>query len=108
MEPEDILQRSHAWTVLLTVYKNKDEGIIQKDLADKQETGSNAKQIRINEQIEAGLLKVVNVSEGRRKTKRYYVTEEGERIAKLLNQIRSGDELMNYGTSPEQGNILRG
>ena len=103
MEIRELLEKKHAITVLLAVYKKP--GIIQMELADKSLPGSTAKQERIREQIEAGLIKPD--SDGKNWTAiRYFVTDEGARIARGLINIESGSDVVmtDHGAPSQEGN----
>ena len=85
----DTLGKKHAIDVLLEIYENPGE--IQGKIADRSEDGSGTRRARLPELEKIGLIKCVDIK-GSRPTKSYYVTTEGERICKLLLQIRDGDE----------------
>lgn len=102
----ELLERKHAITVLLTIYNNP--GIIQKEIADKGQSGSTAKQDRIKEQIEAGLIRT-DSDGGNWTAIRYFVTDEGARLAKGLMALEAGQEVdpIDYDTPSEEGHKIR-
>lgn len=83
----EFLGKKWAIDILLEVYHNP--GIMQKDLADKQEKGSSAKQDRISEAIELGLIRSER-SSMHWSAITYYITPEGKRICRLLEEIEGG------------------
>lgn len=104
MENLEVLEKKHAITVLLTVYK--EPGIIQKQLVESGKSGKSAKISRVKELVEAGLLKE-NPAANDWISLTYTLTPEGERIAKLLMKIESGEEdAENYPTSEKIRNMI--
>ena len=87
MNSLEFLGKKWAIDILLEVYRTP--GIVQKNLADKQDKGSSAKQDRISEAIELGLIRSEK-STAHWSAITYYITSEGERICRHLLQIENG------------------
>lgn len=108
MNIREILEKKHSITLLLKI--NECPGIMQKDLIEADQTGRTSKITRIKELIDLGLI------EEKKSTKdwtalTYNLTEEGERITKLLMMIENGEkapgERNHNGTLEENGCEVR-
>ena len=85
-----ILGKKHAAEVLIEVYRTP--GIIQNQIADKREEGSGSKRQRLLELEAAGLVRTDSSSENWTAI-RYFVTDEGARVAKGLLQIEPSNRV---------------
>jgi len=106
MDIREILERKHAITVLITIYDNP--GIVQMKLADKKVRGSTAKQERIREQIEAGLIRP-DTDGGNWTAIRYFCTDRGAKIARMLIEIENGGDVgpTDHRAPSEAGHQVR-
>ncbi len=107
MYPWDILGKKHAIDVLLDIYKKP--GQIQNEIADKKNPASGARRARLSDLLGAGLIRS-DVVRGNQLAISYYVTSEGERICRLLEEIEGGGARTgtpNIDNLPEMGEKAR-
>jgi len=85
----DVLGKKHAIEVLFEIYQNP--GKIQGEIAFRGNEGSGTRRARLPELENCGLIRHEEVK-GSRPTLKYYTTPEGERVCRLLLQIRDGGD----------------
>jgi len=106
MDVWETLGKKHAADVLIEIFHNP--GIIQRKLADKKEEGSGSRRIRLLELEIAGLIRTEKSSNNWSAIK-YYVTDEGDRISRLIIEIKDGSDVKptNHGAPAAEGNKVR-
>lgn len=105
MDVLDILGKKRSIEVLLEVYDNP--GIIQSQIADKKESGSGSKRQRLSELIGCGLVRTES-DPNNWSAIRYYLTDEGQRVAQHLIRIRNGREVdpIDYDAPAQEGHTV--
>lgn len=97
MEIFEILGKRRSIEVLLEIYETP--GMIQTQIADKTESGSGSKRERLSDLVDLGLVRTESDPNNWSAIK-YYLSEEGERVVRLLIAIKDGEDFepTNYIT----------
>lgn len=102
----DILGQKHAIDLLVRIYDYP--GRMQKEITDGP--GKTVRTERLGDLLNAGLIRTDSVGANWTAI-RYFVTEEGARIARGLKSIESGEEIpddpIDYDAPSQEGNTVR-
>ena len=98
--------RKYAIDVLVFIYDNP--GAMQKTITDHGGEGKVARRDRLNEMIDAGMIKV-NSSGANWTAIKHYLTEDGERFVKMWLAFERGEEVegTDHFTPQVEGDTLK-
>ncbi|MPM25363.1 hypothetical protein SDC9_71854 [bioreactor metagenome] len=104
MDIWEILQQKHTAVVLIYIFQNPN--VTQTKFMEENMEGQRSKYQRLKMLVDKGLVIEEN-NPIRWNVLQYRTTNEGERIAKLLMKIESGEEdAENYPTSEKIRNMI--
>jgi hypothetical protein len=100
----ELLGKKYLIDVLIYVFEHPGE--MQKTITDEGKEGKVAKRDRLSDLVAAGLIRS-DTSGGKWTAIRYYVTDEGARVARGLIRIESGGDVGESNNStPEEGRYV--
>ena len=101
----DVLGQKHSIDLLIRIYQNP--GMMQKDTVAGP--GKTVRIERLEDLVNAGLIKTDSAG-GNWIAIRYFVTDEGARIARGLISIERGSDVMetDYGAPASEGGSVKG